>query len=160
MLFGLATFAASGCPSHSVPAPATATFDTQCAWRTEAAGSLFACVDKCAADGGVPACPNSTAEYAWLAETIVDRVHWLGLYQQPGAEEPDGGWDRCVSGGGVNFTNWAAGQPNDWGQSPESCAVATVHGAYDVTCVHPESRPCLCTPVSYTHLTLPTKRIV
>ena len=149
MLAGLAAVAAAtgGCPSHSVAAPADATFDTRCAWTTEGASSIFACVEKCAADGGVPACPNSTAEYAWLAETIVDRVHWLGLYQPPGAGEPTSSWDRCVSGGGVNFTNWAAGEPNhDMGQSPESCAHATVIGAYDETCVLPESTPCVCTP--------------
>lgn len=63
MLAGVAA-AASGCPSHSVPAPADATFDTRCAWTTEGASSIFECVEKCAADGGVPACPNSTAEYA------------------------------------------------------------------------------------------------
>ena len=108
MLVALAA-ATVGCPSHSVPAPADAPFDTRCAWTTEAASSILACVEKCAADGGVPACPNSTAEYAWLAETIVDRVHWLGLYQQPGAAEPDGGWDRCVSGGGVNFMSKGGG---------------------------------------------------
>ena len=76
MLAALAAVAAAtgSCPSHSVPAPADAPFDTRCAWTAEASSSVFACVEKCAADGGVPACPNSTAEYAWLAETIVDRA--------------------------------------------------------------------------------------
>jgi len=73
MLAGLAAVAAAGdCPSHSVAAPADAPFDTRCAWTTDGASSLFACVEKCAADGGVPACPNSTAEYAWLAETAAE----------------------------------------------------------------------------------------
>ena len=133
MLAGLSAVAASGCPSHSVAAPADAPFDTRCKWTTEGASSIFECVEKCAADGGVPACPNSTAEYAWLAETIVEDWNWLGLYQQPGADEPDGGWDRCVSGGGVNFTSWAAGKPNDWGQ--ESCAGASADGSNDEQCV-------------------------
>ena len=56
MLAALAAVAAAtgSCPSHSVPAPADAPFDTRCAWTTEAASSVFACVEKCAADGGVP----------------------------------------------------------------------------------------------------------
>ena len=46
----------------------------------------------------------------------------------------------------MNFTNWAAGQPDDWGQ--ESCAWASAHGEHDAPCIVPESlfRPCLCTP--------------
>ena len=63
MLAALAA-ATGGCPSHSVAAPADATFDTRCKWTTDGASSIFACIEKCAADGGVPACPNSTAEYA------------------------------------------------------------------------------------------------
>ena len=78
MLLLVATLAASGCPSNSTPAPADAPFDTRCAWTTEGASSIFECVEKCAADGGVPACPNSTAQTAWLTETIVGDWNRLG----------------------------------------------------------------------------------
>ena len=80
MLAGLAAVAAAtgGCPSHSVAAPADAPFDTRCAWTTDAASSIFECVEKCATDGGVPACPNSTAQTAWLTETIVGDWNRLG----------------------------------------------------------------------------------
>ena len=75
MLAALAAVAAAtgGCPSHSVAAPANATFDTRCAWRTtERASSLFECVEKCAADGGGQRAPTRRPEYAWLAETIFE----------------------------------------------------------------------------------------
>jgi hypothetical protein len=145
--------ATGGCPSHSVSAPINATFNTRCVWSTEAASSIFVCVEKCAADGGVPACPNSTAEYAWFVDVIRMlvhvRSHWLGLYQRPGAEEPDG-WDRCVSGGGVNFTNWSRIAVADGPIAQHSCAIAYYDGAFAGPCIFQEylndSLPCLCTP--------------
>ena len=56
------------CPPHSTPAPENATFDTSCVWLADRSKSLYACVDACAADGGVPACPNSEDEFNWIHE--------------------------------------------------------------------------------------------
>lgn len=39
---------------------------------------------------------------------------WIGLVQQPGSGEPDGGW-RWVTGEPLAFTHWAAGQPDNRG---------------------------------------------
>jgi len=39
---------------------------------------------------------------------------WIGLYQPPGAPEPDGGW-AWVGGDPVTFKNFSEGQPNNFG---------------------------------------------
>ncbi len=41
------------------------------------------------------------------------RGPWIGMYQEPGAKEPDGGW-VLVSGEPVTYTNFASGQPNNF----------------------------------------------
>lgn len=38
--------------------------------------------------------------------------YWLGSKQRPSGSEPDGGW-RWITGEPWNYTNWAAGEPND-----------------------------------------------
>jgi len=38
---------------------------------------------------------------------------WTGLYQIPGSSEPFGGWE-WISGEPVTYTNWSAGEPNDY----------------------------------------------
>jgi hypothetical protein len=41
--------------------------------------------------------------------------HWLGGYQPPESEEPDGGW-IWVTGEPWSYTNWMTGNPDDdWG---------------------------------------------
>lgn len=39
---------------------------------------------------------------------------WIGLYQPPGAPEPDGGW-AWVDGEAVTYKNFSPGQPNNFG---------------------------------------------
>jgi hypothetical protein len=39
---------------------------------------------------------------------------WIGLYQPPGSDEPDGGW-TLSSGEPVTYLNWSRGQPNNFG---------------------------------------------
>lgn len=39
---------------------------------------------------------------------------WIGLYQPPGSDEPDGGW-TLSSSEPVTFLNWSRGQPNNFG---------------------------------------------
>jgi hypothetical protein len=39
---------------------------------------------------------------------------WLGGYQEPGSEEPDGGW-MWVDGQPFTYTNWAPGEPSNDG---------------------------------------------
>ena len=76
---------------------------------------------------------------------------WLGLYQHDTSREPVEGWGRCVDGDAPNYTNWAAGEPNDYTpQSPEDCAfmlgkeskwadMACSGGAYVCLCAGPSN---------------------
>ena len=103
-------------------------------WSTSpaAAASLRECVDICARDGGVPACPSSAAQNLQLALLAGNGTdHWIGVYQTPAGSavistlgtsnvDPAAGWDRCVSGPAPNFT--ALANPDDANGMPESCA--------------------------------------
>jgi hypothetical protein len=42
----------------------------------------------------------------------VDRSFWLGGFQPPGSQEPDGGW-QWLTGEPFVFTNWAPDEPNN-----------------------------------------------
>ena len=61
---------------------------------------------------------NDAAEQDWLCaqfprdESQGDPPLWIGLYQEEGAAEPDGGW-VWTSGEPVTYTNWHSGEPND-----------------------------------------------
>ena len=104
-------------------------------WSTSpaAAASLRECVDICARDGGVPACPSSAAQNLQLALLAGNGTdHWIGVYQTPAGSavistlgtsnvDPAAGWDRCVSGPAPNFT--ALANPDDANGMPESCAL-------------------------------------
>ena len=46
---------------------------------------------------------------------------WIGLTQDTGATEPDGGWRWTGTGGLDVYTNWAGGEPNNAGGG-EGCA--------------------------------------
>ena len=37
---------------------------------------------------------------------------WLGGYQEPGSQEPDGGW-KWVTGEAFSYTNWETDQPDN-----------------------------------------------
>ncbi|NOD75084.1 MULTISPECIES: peptidoglycan-binding protein [unclassified Ruegeria] len=51
---------------------------------------------------------------AWIGPTI-------GLFQKHGAPEPSGGWS-WMNGEPISYTNWARGQPNNWGGVNERTA--------------------------------------
>lgn len=50
----------------------------------------------------------------WVSSGGHDHGPWLGGMQPPGSQEPDGGWE-WVSGEPWDYTNWAAGDPNNFG---------------------------------------------
>ena len=87
--------------------------------------SLFRCVDLCKEHGGVPACIGSAEENNFVMDELAAADDlWLGLYQNETGLGPAKGWGRCVAGDAPNFTNWVAGEPNDFG-SREDCAILT-----------------------------------
>jgi hypothetical protein len=47
------------------------------------------------------------------------RSHWLGGFQLPGSQEPDGGW-QWVTGEPFVFTNWAPAEPNNAGGNEDA----------------------------------------
>lgn len=52
---------------------------------------------------------------------------WLGLYQKPGAPEPDSGWE-WVTGEPTYYTYWNTGEPNNGGDGYEE--VAEIQSGY------------------------------
>jgi len=57
---------------------------------------------------------NDAAENAWVAATFnpANSGTWIGLYQEAGSPEPDGGW-VWISGEPVTYTNWGPLEPNN-----------------------------------------------
>lgn len=62
---------------------------------------------------------NDITESQWLTSTFEtgsgassDDGLWIGLYQLPDSQEPDGGW-AWASGEDVTFTRWDEDEPND-----------------------------------------------
>jgi len=64
--------------------------------------------------GGYLATLTSAAENDWVRDNVLEGYSLLGGIQPPGSPEPDGGWE-WVTGEAWAFTNWAAGEPNNWG---------------------------------------------
>ena len=88
----------------------------------ESAAGYLSCDEK---HGGRRLCVGSLAENAFVSRVVGDpgTEKWLGLYQRPGAEEPDGGWDAWRSGCTSEYRNWGPDEPNDHGSSGEGCAL-------------------------------------
>ncbi len=101
------------CPASACLAPPASAWIGTCAWIVTTPTTLFGCAESCAAGGGVPACPNSTAENMWLAECVANQPGtssaWLGVYQDPAVNSPTDGWDRCMAGGRIGFGEWSGG---------------------------------------------------
>jgi hypothetical protein len=83
--------------------------------------------DSCEAHGGHLVTITSAEENAFVCSLVrcdtafwfVDAYNnglgpWLGGYQPPGSEEPDGGW-RWVTDEPFAYTNWETGQPDEGG---------------------------------------------
>jgi|GEM_PF-1911259 len=84
--------------------------------------------------GGYLSTPTSAAENDFAFSLVNDPKYsvtdptngnkygpWLGLVQQPGSQEPSGGWG-WVTSEAFNFTNWLPGEPNnDGGHEDVGC---------------------------------------
>ncbi|MBI5057601.1 MAG: M6 family metalloprotease domain-containing protein [Nitrospirae bacterium] len=53
--------------------------------------------------------------------------HWMGSYQIAGSTEPDGGWKWVTNENFSSFTNWGAGEPNNFGNEN------SIHFAHAIT---------------------------
>ena len=129
----------------------------------ERSASLFRCVNLCEGHGGAPACIGSAEENAFVTAELAEAEGlWLGLYQKERWVGPVKGWDRCVGGDAPSFTNWGAGEPNDFGGYKENCAFLSSNPHpnllnragngngkwYSIPCdssLYAVSSPCLCT---------------
>ena len=60
---------------------------------------------------------TSQAENDFVWETFQADRYWLGGFQVRRARKVDRGW-RWITHERWIFTNWAGGQPNDWGETP------------------------------------------
>ena len=61
------------------------------------------------------------ADVAFIHQDRSIREFWMGHYQTPGAAEPAGGWDYCVSGEPVgSYSNWWVNTPS--GPQPDNLA--------------------------------------
>ena len=72
--------------------------------------------------GGHLATLNSVQESRWLVGQMAGRRCALGGIQEPGSDEPAGGW-RWITGEPMNWTNWTPGEPQDgdlWGAPHEN----------------------------------------
>lgn len=73
-----------------------------------------------AAAGGYLATITSKEEndflLAYLQNSTTPAYYWIGGLQPPGSTEPDGGW-TWVTGETWGYTNWAEGEPNNFGQT-------------------------------------------
>lgn len=82
--------------------------------------------DAASAAGGHLATITSAAENDFVWNLVKDRPElwyvdganntvgpWLGGFQVDGAPEPDGGWQWLNGEGPFDYTNWAAGEPNN-----------------------------------------------
>jgi hypothetical protein len=68
--------------------------------------------------GGSLVTINSPEEQAFIntsmAAKLLGGTTAIGLYQEQGSQEPDGGWS-WVTGEPLKWTNWASGEPNNAG---------------------------------------------
>lgn len=79
--------------------------------------------------GGYLATITSAAENAFVFDLIDEAMYWnnrtnlrgpwIGGYQEPGADEPAGGW-KWVTAELFAYANWDTGQPNDFGPTNEN----------------------------------------
>jgi len=61
---------------------------------------------------------NSQAEDDWISAAFQNLLtFWLGAYQLAGTSDPAAAW-HWVTGETWQYTNWAPGEPNDWGNYP------------------------------------------
>jgi hypothetical protein len=65
--------------------------------------------------GGHLATIRSSDENQWIMTAFAGGApYWIGIYQLPGSQEPDGGY-VWSSGEPVAYTNWMQGEPSDQG---------------------------------------------
>jgi hypothetical protein len=73
--------------------------------------SWWDCENKAVAEGAHLVSINDAAEQNWLIQTFGGKyLYWIGLNDE--TTEGTFGW---ISGEPVTYTNWAPGEPNDWG---------------------------------------------
>jgi len=90
----------------------------QHAYAVVDAGTWAACESAAAALGGHLVTVNNAAEQEWLLEQFGPETrYWIGL-TDAGSE---GEW-RWVTGEPLDYTNWAAEEPNDYGPGSEDYA--------------------------------------
>ena len=126
------------------------------AWSTAPARgvSLDECVGLCAADGGVPACPQNQSHFEQLLSVADGRYVWVGMYQWNTtlvrALAGELRLDRCVSGAATNYSDWLT--PPDLRSDPKQCAIIagaspTYSGLINRPCesdAYWRGVPCLC----------------
>jgi hypothetical protein len=102
-------------------------------------------------------CPRLKASLACVSPGAENRYvgyGWIGLYQNPGADDAETGWDSWTSGCGSSFPPqlWNKGEPKWPHGAPERCAFATFHqnsdgsefggGIFSGPCW--TEKPCIC----------------
>jgi hypothetical protein len=88
-------------------------------------GITWVDADVAASSGSLEGCQGylatitSTEETAFIVGNLPEafppgaRGFWIGGFQEPGSDEPAGGW-AWVTGEEFSYTNWNGGEPNDW----------------------------------------------
>jgi len=97
-----------GCPQGWLRNP-----DNGHCYGSTAIGTWIEAEAEAVAAGGHLATVRNAAENQWLLDNFGQSENrWIGLVQQEGPPEPDGGW-AWSSGEQVVYTNWINGEPND-----------------------------------------------
>jgi hypothetical protein len=120
-----AAVAAEGCDAGRQKGPGGHEYQLICTKRTFAeakaaavrAGGHLVTIGSAAENAFVFDLAN--VPQAWSEPNIYGMVTgpWIGFAQDPDGAEPAGGW-KWVTGESVGYTNWAAGEPNDFEDSP------------------------------------------
>lgn len=84
---------------------------------------------------------TSQQEQTFLWNNLPYVMYWLGGYQKDKMAEPTGNW-AWVTGETWHYTNWAEGEPNDWGGTEEYLIIWYSDGTWnDATNLYGYVRP-------------------
>ena len=106
---------------------------------TEAPKTQMQAEDDCVARGGHLASLHGPHDTAVIAQIVPDGVSaWIGFHDRDQESGCNGNGFRWTDGTDTSYTNWQAGEPNDWegsGAGGANCAGAT-NGWGGEDCTH------------------------